>query len=226
MAKETVFEDPTRGHVALLCYDEANDRYRVLEVEGDDHPGLRVSLYDGDNNARVLAPSGDNRSPNYPSLLVLGQLYGFDGTNWDRLRCTDQKLDVVAHGWDGSQARKLPLLWGYSDDLDIEWGGTVVGTTWEKLSTAVPAGQVHVVQGVSIRCASRAMGLTFVYIIKASGTQLALYYAATVGQLVPALVLGTFTLVEGDAIGLYVGSLLAGDVMLGGVIGYKMQVDQ
>lgn len=50
-------------------------------------------------------------------------------------------------GWDGSQWRKLALLWGYSDRLVDESTHTKVGAGGYNLfSTTVPAGEIWSVQ--------------------------------------------------------------------------------
>lgn len=95
MAKETAFGHPPRGHVALLAYDPAEDRFRVLEVESDANPNLLVSLAGGSVEAHVGAPNADNLSGGTPGLFVVGHLYGYDGATWDRLRATAGQLQVA-----------------------------------------------------------------------------------------------------------------------------------
>ncbi len=108
MAKETDFEHPPRGHVAILYYDVANDRFQV--VQGDDV---------------------DTAIPAAAKAMLASSL---------------------AHGYDGSAWRKLPLLWGYTDrlaevDSRVQSGG---GNELVELYT-VPAGYVAEINMTSSR---------------------------------------------------------------------------
>lgn len=226
MAREKTFDHPPRGHGALLAYDPVNDRFRVLEVESDDYPYLEVVLRSGSSGARVQLPSADNRSPNYPSLLVIGHLYGFAGTNWDRLRCTDQKLDTVLHGWDGSQARKLPLLWGFSDQYVERANFTSTGAAWTYANgTAVPAGEVWVVSCLRGRHTD-AVARDTILIAHAGGQDVQIERNATLAGYALLPFDGQLTLVAGDYIRVAVASLAIGAAVDGYFFGYKMLVDQ
>ena len=63
---------------------------------------------------------------------------------------TPADLTPGIQGWDGSQWRKLPLLWGYTDRYAEQQSNTsaAAGYNWLTFST-VPAGQVWVVTALS-----------------------------------------------------------------------------
>ena len=60
--------------------------WQNLPVQDATTPNLRVAIYDGTSRAAVLAGSSDNRPATYVGLLTQSFVYGFDGTDWDRLR--------------------------------------------------------------------------------------------------------------------------------------------
>jgi hypothetical protein len=99
----------------LHGYDGAD--WQKLIVESASNPNLRVRLFGGSTSVNVALASGDDRSPNYGALATLAQLYGYDGSAWDRLRAEDQQLNVNPHGHDGSAWRKQPLIWSFSDTV-------------------------------------------------------------------------------------------------------------
>ena len=137
---------------------------------------------------------------------------------------TEAHFDKGLWGWDLTQWRKLPVLWGYSAIWDKDLGGTATGTVWNKSTSAIPAGEVWVLQGISIRNLTRATVAVTVYIIRASGAEIYLDYAANQALGLPMLATGLFALVEGDRVWVYVGGCQAGDVIKGGVVGYKMSL--
>jgi hypothetical protein len=58
-------------------------------------------------------------------------------------------------GWDGSSWRKLPMLWGYSDAYaETKTSNDVAAGNHFVLSSAVPAGEVWVVENLAGRCST------------------------------------------------------------------------
>jgi len=225
VAKEQTFEHPPRGHVALLVYDADNDCWQVLRVESGSSPNLLVGVAKGGVQAHVGTPSADNFLATTPGLWVVGHLYAFDGTYWDRLRADAGALRVGGHGYDGSAWRKLPLLLGRSAAWDEQLGGTATGTTWEKATSEIPAGQVRVLTACSIRNITHGLTNVFIYVTRASGAKVFIAYAATLATNVPMFVTGTFVLEAGDVLHMYAGVVTVGDTIESGLTGYKMQVD-
>ena len=72
---------------------------------------------------------------------------------------TEQYFDKGLWGYGGTQWRKLPLLWGYTDRLLLQ-GSTTTATAGTNIFTlaTVPAGQVWVVTGVSMMDVNTAFG--------------------------------------------------------------------
>jgi len=58
----------------------------MLRMESGAWHNLRVAIYDGNQQAYVGSLGDDNVSASRTGLTVMAHLYGFDGTNWDRLR--------------------------------------------------------------------------------------------------------------------------------------------
>lgn len=83
---------------------------------------------------------------------------------------TEQYFDKGLWGWDGTQWRKLPLLWGFTGTV----GGTVTwtsdGTTPYHLSgTAVPAGEVWTLNTVRVLHSDPVARATWLYAVVGGG---------------------------------------------------------
>jgi len=137
---------------------------------------------------------------------------------------TEQYFDKGAWGYDGSQWRKLPLLLGYTSIWDENLGGTASGATWNVGTSAIPAGEIRILQSLSIRDLTRATATVYLYIVRASGAVVGLAYVATLAVGVVQAVVGQFLMGPGDVAYVYVGATVAGDTMQGGIVGYKMAV--
>jgi len=65
---------------------------------------------------------------------------------------TEEYFKDGTWGWDGTQWRKLGLLWGYSDRYVERAGNESAAAGYNVLaSSTVPAGEVWVVQGVVVK---------------------------------------------------------------------------
>ena len=60
--------------------------WQNLMVQSVDYKNLRVCVYDGGACTTVFTANLDNRSTTSGGLVTNSFLYGFDGTDWDRLR--------------------------------------------------------------------------------------------------------------------------------------------
>ena len=146
----------------------------------------------------------------------------------------DKYLTPNADNFDDIQAQVANLeeklmgnentLWGFAEEWDEDLGGTATGATYEESSSAVPAGEVWVLQACSIRNNTRAMTGVSIDISRGSGASVFLAYAANVAQFAPLLAGGMYALVTGDLVNLYAGATQAGDVIKAGVVGYKMAI--
>ncbi|GAG75277.1 unnamed protein product [marine sediment metagenome] len=64
---------------------------------------------------------------------------------------TEKHFDKGSWGWDGSQWRKLAMIWGYSGIWDKDLGGEASGAFYISNSSVIPAGEIWVLQAVSVR---------------------------------------------------------------------------
>lgn len=127
-------------------------------------------------------------------------------------------------GWTGSLWRKLAMLWGYSDRLVENLGGTQSPAgNYVASSTAVPAGEVHTLQTVSILNTSGARGAVYVRVVLA-GVSVYLAYSAGLATWVPLIFATPITLKQGDYVVLQMNSCLDLDVLYAGICGYKMKI--
>jgi len=127
-------------------------------------------------------------------------------------------------GWTGTAWVKLGLLWGYYDRLAEDLGDLNPGAgSYTKYSTAVPAGEVHVIRGISYMNNSGARGaLDFRAYFGALFTFL--YAAPVPGASTPHFISCDFVLKEGDRVRVNQASVVAGDDIYSAVWGYKMKV--
>jgi len=80
----------------LMGYNGAT--WDMLRMESGAWHNLRVAIYDGAQQAYVGSLGADNVSVSRNGLTVMAHLYGFDGTNWDRLRVdAAQNLTVAVN---------------------------------------------------------------------------------------------------------------------------------
>lgn len=129
-----------------------------------------------------------------------------------------------SYGWDGSDWHKLPLMWGYTDRLFESLGGIKSGDgVYDVQSSAVPAGEIHVIQRVSLRNVSGSRG-TMLFSTGTGGVWITLAWAATQPQFTPLMVAGPIVIKAGDTIRVLQNNCLNGDVLEGGIWGYKMKV--
>lgn len=127
-------------------------------------------------------------------------------------------------GWDLSQWRRLAQIFGYTDRWVENLGGTKSGAGLYSVDgTAVPSGYVYVVQALSLGNMSGARGALFLKVISGA-TVIGLGYIATPVQYQAVISLGVIVLKEGDAVRVQQLACLDGDVLQGGVWGYKMAI--
>jgi len=127
-------------------------------------------------------------------------------------------------GWDGTRWRKLALLWGYTDRWSEYLGGSKSGDgTWVQSSTVVPAGYVYQVQFIAI--ANNNRDPAFIRIAYYDGANYYFVaYDSSPARYVPLVVTVPGVLKAGDRVRVTVSGCLDGDVLQGGVWGYKMAV--
>lgn len=180
MTKETDFEHPPRGHVALLYYDVANDRFQV--VQGDDV----------DTAIPVTAKA----------MLTSSLVHGYDGSNW----------------------RKLPLLWGYTaryaerENLVVQQAGT------KTLTFSSPEeGEIWRITGLSCLCnTANPSAVSFLATI----VTYPVYVVNQVGIVANQVYSWVVDVVLGyqDTLVVYWGGCLVDDDLSAYAYGYKMKI--
>jgi len=76
-------------------------------------------------------------------------------------------LAAGAHGWDGSAWRKLPLVWGYSEEWGEQKIGTAAGAGNATTHTvAVPGGYVYVLSALAIIQTSGAAQRVYAQLVR------------------------------------------------------------
>jgi len=134
------------------------------------------------------------------------------------------KQSARCEGWDGSAWRKLSLVFGYSERLYEDLGGTQSGAgDYGKHSTAVPAGEIHIVQAITIRNETGARGRAQIH-TRANGTFILLASLVTPVRYEPVEFAGPLCLAEGDQIYVIQYSCLDSDGIVSGLWGYKMKI--
>jgi hypothetical protein len=127
-------------------------------------------------------------------------------------------------GWDLTQWRKLPLIFGYTDRYAENLGGTKSGAgIYTGSMTAVPAGNIIVANYLMARNTITAP--TFITLHAYDGTNYYLFTrTATPGAANPVQWDGSFVLKEGDYLEVRVHGCLDADVIEAVVWGYKMAI--
>jgi len=133
-------------------------------------------------------------------------------------------FDKGLWGFDGSEWQKLGLIWGYYDRWGEDLGATKSGDgTYNAITTAVPAGYVYVLQGISLVNISGARGMMRFY-AEVGVPYYTVAVSVTPAQYVPLVFVGNGVLKAGDSVVVNQLSCLNGDVLYGGVWGYKMKL--
>jgi len=163
-------------------------------------------------------------------------VYGFDDPDWLELACDsdgylkitmpyEEALGARQYQYDGSSWRRSNMLLGYNTVLDEDAGGTASGTSYTFATSAVPSGELWILQAASIRESNRNTGPVQIYITKNSGALIFIAFSASLTRYYPLLVTGEFVMAEGDTLSFYVGGTVAGDTIQGGALGYKMDLE-
>jgi len=138
---------------------------------------------------------------------------------------TPDDLLVGQHQYDGSAWHKSNMLWGYNAWWAESLGGVATGANYSANSDTVPEGEVWVCQAISIRNSSRAAANVAFSVYLNGGTRIFINFTAASAQYIPVVLTGTFTLAEDGYINVAVGGCQVGDVLDGGLIGYKMKLN-
>jgi len=127
-------------------------------------------------------------------------------------------------GWDGSQWRKLPLVWGYSEDYSekVVESDVPAGSVTIDLST-VPAGEVWVIQ--RFLCTPSQVNITRMRLQKrVSGTAYDLRSITSFTAYNNVVVDSVFSLPAGANLRVSMAGAQAGDDFVVTAAGYKMKV--
>jgi len=137
---------------------------------------------------------------------------------------TEEYFDKGDWGHDGTRWRKLNLTWGYYDRYVEDLGNLNPGAgAYFKAGTAVPAGEVWVVNAIGFVNATGARGQ-----VNLMGTWggIICYLFSQVAPAtgVPAIITGQFVLKAGDSVAVQQFGVIAGDDLYAYTLGYKMKV--
>ena len=131
---------------------------------------------------------------------------------------------VAIYGYDGSEWQKLPLLWGFSEIWYEDLGGTQEGDgTYAVYSTPVEAGYIHVCQIISLRNNTGARGEILFGVYNDSAV-VYVHGNLSPAQYGPEVFSGCLVLEYPERIRVVHVNCLDGDVLEGGVRGYKMKI--
>ena len=140
-----------------------------------------------------------------------------DDDDWDDIRAQVADLEEKLMG-------DLNVPWGFNDRIVEDLGGIQSGDgNYSKASTIVPVGEVHKIELVTLMNDTGARGYTQFFATGESDYYY-LAYSSGLGQRVPLLYTGGFTLKAGDRITVVMKTCLNNDVLIGGIWGYKMLV--
>ena len=127
-------------------------------------------------------------------------------------------------GWDGTQWRKAGLPLWYREPYQESLGGTASGTVYSKYSTPVPDGYVYVITNISIRNTTRAPGRTEIIVYDATHQILQIAATNSLDISIPLLYAGFLVFAPGYKLRVYMTATQDGDVIDGGVLGFKVAV--
>jgi len=75
--------------------------WQNCRVKSATYPNLKVSIWENGSETEVITQASDDRATALRGLCVAAFPYGFDGTNWDRLRSSDGHI-VTAPSYEWS----------------------------------------------------------------------------------------------------------------------------
>ena len=151
-------------------------------------------------------------------------LWGWVSTAWEKLVSSGGRLFTALHGWDGSAWRKLPLIWGYSDRWSERVTWTADTTNDHAMqTTAVGAGYVYVLQGMSVYNAARALTNAIFFAVDGA-VKLCLVDTSTTAAYRSACWQGEITLKQDDFAEIMVGGHQVNDTIYATFWGYKMKI--
>ena len=120
--------------------------------------------------------------------------------------------------------RAFSQIFGYSEVLDVDLSGTAAGVTYAQASSAVPAGELWVVQAACLNDTTGAYGPAYLYGVKNSGLTIHLGYAAALLANQPMMWASELVFAEGDTLNIYLAGVAVGHVIEAGFVGYKMEL--
>lgn len=214
MAKETEFDHPPRGHLAPLIFDSVAKKWYAIKGSGYDYLKVDVEssdLPDGAATALKQLPDGHNVTVDNPTITVVTQDAGH--------------LLVDQHQYDGDTWRKSNLLWGYYDRLLEKVEYPTDGSTSMIYTTAVPAGEVHVVTNYAFYHTDTLAREGEVFTAIDPDWQMCLRPKASITNGVWYTETVETVLKEGDQIRLEMFAMVTGKVVYLTVWGYKMKIN-
>lgn len=139
---------------------------------------------------------------------------------------TGSSVQGQVYGWDLSNWRKLPILWGFMDRLVDNFDTTIGGANVNIYSSAVPTGYIWIIQCISVRNAS-AGPTNYTMFMRANGSQASFFHDEQgLAQWRAAIYNGEFVLKAADDIGVNVVGGAAGNNIQARLWGYTMKVNE
>ncbi|MBA7572443.1 hypothetical protein ES708_14223 [subsurface metagenome] len=139
-----------RGPIRIICGIDDDGEIQAYGVDAEGN--LCVGIYNAIAGANVASWHSIEGTGDRAALLVAGQMFYFDGTNYRRVQ--GEAAGGVPysgpHGWISGAWQKQPILMGFSARIRGLFTVTAVGAgDYEALTTAVPPGEVHYINFVS-----------------------------------------------------------------------------
>lgn len=180
MTKEQTFAHPPRGHVALLAYDSANDRFQVVHVDASGLLQVDIAAQAIDVEVTQVTPA---------DLVVAA--HGYDGAAW--------RKQPPIWGYSDRYVVQQQNVSDVAGDYTINLPAVPAGEVWRVLGLAVYRGtnvnqyaRLQVIVGVSAYSvediAIPTLGRFFPgaaeLVLKAVDNVRVIYTGATVGEVV------------------------------------------
>ena len=128
-------------------------------------------------------------------------------------------------GHTGTAWQKQGMLWGYHDQWDENLGGISDVANYKKGTSAIPANEVWVLQGISVRNNTRTITNCTVYLMLSTGALVVMGDLRPAPRYQPCFATGQFVMRTGDVAWVEATGGGSGDDIQAGVVGYKMRLD-
>lgn len=193
------------GVVVVPVGYNPSDRLRALELDASDY--LLVSL------SALPSPLADLQLDANDHLLVAFQ--------------TPAKGLVGDHAWISAAWQKQPIMQGYSDTLRLTLSNTALAAGTNSLIVAtVPAGEIWVIENISVRYVGTVTGVSIGAYFDEGGTLYVIYLISPPVTNAQYDRQGSWTLKPGDILRLFITGATANDDAHIQAVGRRIDIDQ